>query len=95
MSREEAEQVSILMGVYQGCQIFLGPKYQKGENIPNYQKYTKWPQDNSNDCKIDQMGIKYTKIVHSKTLQNLSKLGFFGLKTNHLATLVFIQPDRY
>jgi hypothetical protein len=36
------------------------------------------------------MVIKYTKILHRKTLQNLPKLGFLGLKTNHLATLLRI-----
>jgi hypothetical protein len=34
----------------QGCQIFLGTTYQKGENIPNYHK-------------IYRMHIKYTKIA--------------------------------
>jgi hypothetical protein len=33
------------------------------------------------------MVIKYTNIFHCKTLQNLPKLGFFGLKICHLATL--------
>jgi hypothetical protein len=27
-------------------------------------------------CKVDKMAIKYTDIFQSKTLQNLSKLGF-------------------
>jgi Na+/H+ antiporter NhaA len=69
----------------QGCQIFLGPKYQNGE------KYTNLPQNIPNDLKIflmaiyviDQMVIKYTKIFHSKT-----QIAIFGLKTNHLATLI-------
>jgi hypothetical protein len=60
--------------VSQGCQIFLGPKYQNGE------KYTKLPQNISNGRKIDQMVIKYTKIFHSKTLRNLPKLGFLVWK---------------
>jgi hypothetical protein len=34
------------------------------------------------------MVIKYTKIFHRKTPQNLPKLVIFGLKTNHPATLV-------
>jgi hypothetical protein len=34
------------------------------------------------------MVLKYTKILHCKTLQNLPKIGIFGLKTNHLATLL-------
>jgi hypothetical protein len=39
----------------QGCQIFLGTKYQNRENIPNQHKifqistkYTKWPLNISN-----------------------------------------------
>jgi hypothetical protein len=58
------------------CQIFLGP------NIPNlkiYQmitNYTKW------SCNT------YTNIYHSKAPKNLPKFGIFGLKPNHLATLV-------
>jgi hypothetical protein len=35
------------------------------------------------------MVIKYATIFQCKTLQNLPKLGFFGLKTNHLATLLW------
>jgi hypothetical protein len=37
------------------------------------------------------MVIKYTNIYHSKALQHLPKFGIFGLRTNHLATLV--TPD--
>jgi hypothetical protein len=37
------------------------------------------------------MVIIYIKIFNSKTIQNLPKLGFFGLKTNHLATLVLTK----
>jgi hypothetical protein len=33
------------------------------------------------------MIIKYTNIFHSKALQNIPKLGFFGMKIYHLATL--------
>jgi hypothetical protein len=36
----------------QGCQIFLGPKYQNGE------KYIKLPQNVSNGHKIFPMAIK-------------------------------------
>jgi hypothetical protein len=36
---------------------------------------------------MDQVSIKYTNIFQRKTLQNLPKFGFFGLKTNHLAAL--------
>jgi hypothetical protein len=42
---------------------------------------------------MDQVSIKYNIIFHCKTLQNLPKFGFFGLKTNHLATL-FSRPKK-
>jgi hypothetical protein len=50
-------------------------------------KYTKVPQNMPNGSKIDQMAMKYTSIFHCQTLQNLPKLGFFGLKIYHLAIL--------
>jgi hypothetical protein len=60
------------------------------QNIPNiYQmatKYTKWPQNIPNGGKIDQTNIKCTNIFHRKNLQSLPKLGFSGLKIDHLAT---------
>jgi hypothetical protein len=72
----------------QGCQIFLGTKYQNGEKYPN-------------DHKICQMAIKYFqwpknrpnghKIYQDLSLQDSAKftqIGNFGLKTNHLATLL-------
>jgi hypothetical protein len=73
----------------QGCQIFLDTMHQKGE------KYTKWPQTIPNGHKLDipnghkifLMVIRYTNIFHSKAFQNLPKIGIFGLKINHLATL--------
>jgi hypothetical protein len=36
---------------------------------------------------MDQVSINYGNIFYCKTLQNLPKFGFFGLKTNHLANL--------
>jgi hypothetical protein len=36
---------------------------------------------------MDQMNITNTNIFHSKTLENLPKLGYLGLKICHLATL--------
>jgi hypothetical protein len=35
-----------------------------------------------------QLVIKFTNILHSKALQNIPKWIFFGLKINHLATLL-------
>jgi hypothetical protein len=37
---------------------------------------------------MDPVSINYINNYHCKTLQNLPKFGFFGLETNHLATLV-------
>jgi hypothetical protein len=51
-----------------------------------YQIYTKWPQNIPNGGKIDQTNIKCTNIFHRKNLQSLPKLGFSGLKIDHLAT---------
>jgi hypothetical protein len=75
----------------QGCQILLGTKYQNGEKIQDA-------------CKIYQMSITYFKqplshnphdhkipmptFFYSKPLLNIPKLGFFGTKICHLATLL-------
>jgi hypothetical protein len=40
------------------------------------------------------MSIKYINIFQSKTLQKLPKLFFFGLKVNHLATLVSEEEEK-
>jgi hypothetical protein len=48
-----------------------GKIYQLPQNIPNGHK--KFPMAIKY---VDQMVIKYTKIFHSKTFQNLHKLGF-------------------
>jgi hypothetical protein len=38
--------------IHQGCQIFIGPKYQSGE------EYTKLPQNIPNGLKIFPMAVK-------------------------------------
>jgi hypothetical protein len=63
------------MYVDQGCQIFLVHLTKTVKNIPT-------------EHKIFQMAIKYISSFQSKALQNLPKLGIFGLKRNHLATLL-------
>jgi hypothetical protein len=70
-----------ICSVNQGCRIFLGTIYQNEEtytklpqNIPNGHKIT------SNGRKIDQICIKYTNILHCKTLQILPKLQFLVWK---------------
>jgi hypothetical protein len=42
---------------------------------------------------MDQVSINYTSIFQCKTLQNLPKIWIFGLKTNHLATLLSMCED--
>jgi hypothetical protein len=44
ISRPKAPVSMVAGGNDQGCQIFLGKKYQNGKNIPNYiqQKISKW-----------------------------------------------------
>jgi hypothetical protein len=37
---------------------------------------------------MNQMDVKYINVWHCKTVQNLPKLVFFGLKIYHLATLI-------
>jgi hypothetical protein len=41
-----------------------------------------------NISKNDQMAIKYTNIFHCKTPPKFAQNWIFGLKTNHLATLI-------
>jgi hypothetical protein len=76
------------------ARFFLVQTFQAGKNITNYHEiyqaainYTKWH-------KIFQIVIKYTNIYYSKALQNLPKFGIFGLKTNHLATLIGVRIRR-
>jgi hypothetical protein len=39
------------------------------------------------------MTIKYINIFQSEALTIFPKIGIFGLKTNHLATLLWIATD--
>jgi hypothetical protein len=63
----------------QGCQIFLGTKYQNGEKLP--QNITKGYK-----CSQNRPDVQY--IHQHLTLQNVIKIPIFGLKINHLATLL-------
>jgi hypothetical protein len=81
---------SIQVVEQQDCQIYHSPKHQTGENIPNYIKiyqmdikYFQWTNNRSNDHKIYR---DFPKQYPTK----LTQIGIFGLKTNHLATLVGI-----
>jgi hypothetical protein len=66
-----AEKDCFARAAHEGCQIFQNTKYQNGG------KYTKLPQNKPKDSninhRIDKMSIKYTNILHFKTLQNLPK----------------------
>jgi hypothetical protein len=69
----------------QGCQIILGTKYQNGE------KYTKRPQNTPNGHKLFPMAVNGHKIYQDFPLidpPKFTQIGIFGLKTNHLATLM-------
>jgi hypothetical protein len=63
----------------QGCQIFLGTKYQNGEKYTKLHT-TKCTLSIPNGCKIHQMCVKYTNALHCKTLQKLPKFGFLVWK---------------
>jgi hypothetical protein len=60
------------------------------KTVKNYQLNTKLP----NGCNIFQKAIKCTNIFQSKSLPNLPKMGIFGLKMYHLATLFFKPTGR-
>jgi hypothetical protein len=71
-----------MTGAIQGCQIFLGTKYQNGKKFPNYNE-------------LYQMSIKYNKRPYNGPRVNkniytykIYQIWIFGLKTNHLATLL-------
>jgi hypothetical protein len=75
----------------------LGPIPETGlpdfswSNIPKWEKYTKVYQievkNTPNGPKSTQMAITFTQIFQSKAYKNNPKLGFYGLKIFHLATL--------
>jgi hypothetical protein len=55
--------------------------YQMATEMP-----TQWPQNGKNVPNCSK-NAKYSNISHSKALQNLPKLKFFGMTLCHLATL--------
>jgi hypothetical protein len=76
------------------ARFFLVQNTKTGEKIPKYHKYNNRTQNISNGRKIDQMSIKYTNILHFKTLQNVPKILIFGLKINHLATMIGLSKTQ-
>jgi hypothetical protein len=68
-------------------------------NIPKREKLPKLPQiyqmaiNIRNGIKRDPMETKFTNIFQCKTLQNLPKIGIFGLKIYHLATLLALTAS--
>jgi hypothetical protein len=68
--------------------FFFGHDTKTGKNELNEQKinqmFIKYPKGH----KTFQTDVKYINIFQSKALQNLPKIGIFGLKSNHLATSI-------
>jgi hypothetical protein len=64
----------------QGCQIFLGTKYQNGKILSNYHELYQMSINITKDSKMDQVTIKYSNIFHWNTLQDLPKFGFLVWK---------------
>jgi hypothetical protein len=67
----------------QSCQIFLCTSNQNGENLPK-----KAIQITKNAIKI-LTGNEMHQNFPSRSLQKYTQIGIFGMKINHLATLVF------
>jgi hypothetical protein len=73
---------------HQGCQILLVPNLTKtGKTYQLITNYTKRPQIITNGSKKFQIVLKYFPF---KGPPNFTHFGIFGLKMNHLATLVSI-----
>jgi hypothetical protein len=49
----------------------------------------------SNGGKIDQMVIKYAKIFHCKTVQNLPKVGFLIRKQTIWQPCFYVKPSSF
>jgi hypothetical protein len=81
--------VSITNEAGQGCQVFLGTKFQNGEK---YARLTRTiPNVHKIDRKSDQVAIKY--VYQHLPIQDppkFTQIWIFGLKTNHLATLKLV-----
>jgi hypothetical protein len=69
------------------ARFFLVQYTKAGKNIPNDYKIPKYLQNFPNDCKIFQLTLIYINTSHSKILPKI-QIGIFGLKRNHLATLI-------
>jgi hypothetical protein len=68
--------------------IFLGSTYQSMEKIYQMSFKLSDAHKNTHHSKILLMTRIFDNIFHFKALQYISKIGIFGLKRNHLATLV-------
>jgi hypothetical protein len=75
----------------QGCQIILGTKYQNVKYIPNYHELYQMSIKYNKRLGPFYNGPSFHKIYPHLPLQDPPKFtqtGIFGLKTNHLATLL-------
>jgi hypothetical protein len=79
-----------LVNLSQSCQIFLGTTPKWGNVYQMAIKYTNWPWNRPNGHKIYQ----HLSLQHPP---KLTRIGIFGLKMNHLATLIWTDkrfPNR-
>jgi hypothetical protein len=69
------------------ARFYLVHDTKKGKNVPNehnmFRMVTTYPKSHA----IFQMALKYISSFQSEALKIFPKIGIFGLKTNHLATL--------
>jgi hypothetical protein len=63
--------MKVFFTVDQGCQIFIGTKYQNGD------KYTKLPQNKTNDHKVYQMTVKFGNLENFTSIWYI--LWHFGI----------------
>jgi hypothetical protein len=78
----------------QGCQIFRGTIFQNGENIPKYTKYTNVPLNIPNGHKICiPNDLKLYQYLPLQDPPKCTQIGIFGLKINHLATLLLFAAS--
>jgi hypothetical protein len=75
---------------WQGCQIFLVQTYQNGKSIPNYHKL----HISNGHILILPNGCKIYPHFPFQCPPKYTQIGIFGLKTNHLATLLFGSGQR-
>jgi hypothetical protein len=68
---------------------FFPTQYTKtGKRYQIATKITKWPKNVPNGCNTVKIAKECTKTFQFQSPPKFTQIGIFGLKTNHLATLV-------